>query len=331
MMENMKISVIIPAYNIGAYLPGCLDSVLAQTHQNLQIIVVDDGSSDETGVVLDRYAEKDSRILPIHKENGGVTRARFDGLRQADGDFIGFVDGDDYVEPDMYERLLKNALDHNGDISHCGYQMVFPSKVVYYYNTGCFAVQDKKTALKELLTGARIEPGLCNKLFRRELMDSLFQSGVETMGIKMNEDLLMNFYLFSAAETSVYEDFCPYHYMLRRGSATNNRQKECHYSDPLRVRELLLAATAGEPELYRPVLLGYVHCLVQNVTQKIYPDYSAAAKQTIKKVLGSEDKALLPKKERYMAWMAANTTPLYRFIRWVYEGVTGINHKYDVE
>ena len=115
-MDN-KISIIIPAYNIEQYIGATLDSVLAQSYSNLEVIVVDDGSRDGTGNVIDRYAQKDHRIIAIHKENGGVTSARLRGVAEASGEWIGFVDGDDYIEPQMYERLLENALKYNADIS----------------------------------------------------------------------------------------------------------------------------------------------------------------------------------------------------------------------
>ena len=129
---NNKISIIIPAYNIEKYLSATLDSVLVQTYKNIEVIVVDDGSQDRTAAVIDDYAKRDSRIIAIHKENGGVTSARLRGLAESTGEWIGFVDGDDLVEPQMFARLLDNALANNADIAHCGYQMVFPDGHVDY-------------------------------------------------------------------------------------------------------------------------------------------------------------------------------------------------------
>ena len=98
------ISIIIPVYNVAVYLPRCLDSILAQTYKNLEIILVDDGSKDNSGKVCDEYALKDSRIKVIHQKNQGVSVARNAGLRIAKGDYIGFVDSDDYIETNMYEN-----------------------------------------------------------------------------------------------------------------------------------------------------------------------------------------------------------------------------------
>ena len=135
-MKNFVVSIIIPAYNIENYIEKTLDSVLDQTYDSLEIIVVNDGSKDNTAAIIDSYAQKDNRIKVIHKENGGVTSARLAGIAAATGDYIGFVDGDDYIEPNMFELLVNNAINYNADISHCGYQMVFPNRTDYYYSTG---------------------------------------------------------------------------------------------------------------------------------------------------------------------------------------------------
>lgn len=233
---NVKISVIVPVYNVEADLPRCLDSILAQTHPYIEIVTVDDGSPDNSGKILDHYAEKYPNIHVIHKENGGVTSARLRGVEEASGQWIGFVDGDDEIEPDMYERLFANAQKYGADISHCGYQMVFADgRVNYFHNTGTVEVHNKTKALQELLSGQRIEPGLCNKLFRKEL----FQSWEMDKSIRINEDLLMNYYLFSNAEVSVFDDWCPYHYIVRSASASRAKLNPHKIYDPIRVKEII--------------------------------------------------------------------------------------------
>ena len=136
-MNQTLISVIVPVYNLEGELPRCLNSICAQTHQELEIIVVDDGSRDGSRAVIEDYARRDVRIKPIFKENGGVTSARLRGISKATGAWIGFIDGDDEIEPEMYERLLKNAEKYGADISHCGYQMVFSDgRVNHFHNSG---------------------------------------------------------------------------------------------------------------------------------------------------------------------------------------------------
>ena len=115
-MCNAKISVIIPVYNREKSLKKCLDSVMGQTYKNLEIILVDDGSKDSSGVICDEYAAGDSRIKVIHQQNAGVAAARNAGLAMATGDYIGWVDSDDWIEPDMYECMLDNAQKYEADI-----------------------------------------------------------------------------------------------------------------------------------------------------------------------------------------------------------------------
>lgn len=243
------ISVIVPAYNIESYVVRCLDSISAQTYPDIEIVVVDDGSMDGTAEVLDIYASVHSNVRVIHKANGGVTSARMCGVKEARGEWIGFVDGDDEIEPEMFQRLIKNAKTYDAQISHCGYQMLFPDGRIHcFHNTGYFAVQDKITALRELLSGTRIEPGLWNKLFHKTLFRSLLHEDPIPTDIKINEDLLMNFRLFSCAENTVFDDWCPYHYMIRQSSATRQKLTPAAVRDPVRVKELILKQVPAELE-----------------------------------------------------------------------------------
>ena len=118
------ISVIVPVYKVEQYLHRCIDSILAQTYRDLEIILVDDGSPDNCGLICDEYASKDSRIKVIHKTNGGVSSARNAGLDVASGDYIAFVDSDDYVLPQYLEYLLEAILINESDISYCSYEKV---------------------------------------------------------------------------------------------------------------------------------------------------------------------------------------------------------------
>ncbi len=321
-MEH-KISVIIPVYNIAPYLPRCMDSILAQTCSNLEILLVDDGSSDGSGALCDAYAAADPRVRVIHQENGGVTRARLAGLEAATGGWIGFVDGDDHIEPDMYARLLQNALNYQADISHCGYRMVFPDRVDFYHNTGRLLEQDREAGLRDLLEGSLVEPGLWNKLFRRQL----FQGISMDSDIRINEDLLLNFYLFRASARSVFEDFCPYHYIVRPGSAANSRNRECHVTDPIRVGRILCRETEGNQKLHRLALRLYARRLMGGSLQTNFPALAAEARRELRQI----DWKRLPRKERYMALLAAYARPVYRTIRWGYDKITRVDHKYDLE
>jgi glycosyltransferase involved in cell wall biosynthesis len=119
MDQNALISVIVPVYNVERYLPECVESLRAQTYANLEILLVDDGSPDRCGAICDEYAAKDSRIKVIHKPNGGLSSARNAGLDIARGDYIGFVDSDDYVKPEMYARMISAAESHSAEVCVC--------------------------------------------------------------------------------------------------------------------------------------------------------------------------------------------------------------------
>lgn len=240
-----RISVIVPAYNIAPYLPRSLDSLLAQTYPELEIIVVDDGSTDTTAEVVREYAAKSDKICPVFKENGGVTSARLRGVAEATGDWIAFMDGDDYVEPQMYARLLENAKSCGADISHCGHQVHFSDgRIEYVHQSGTIHRQDHRTGLWELLDNRDVSMSLCTKLYRRALFEGL-ENWMDST-IRNNEDLLMNYYLFDRANSGVFEGNCPYHYLLRRDSASCAGISEALIFDPIRVRRLLLQRAAPE-------------------------------------------------------------------------------------
>ncbi len=239
------ISVVVPSYNNAPWLSRSLESLLNQTYENLEILVVDDGSTDDTQAVLAQYTARHCRIKGFVQKNSGVTAARLRGVEEAKGDWIGFMDADDEVEPDMYERLLDNARSCDADISHCGHQIRFPDgRISYVYNSGIRWIRDWETALRDLMDGGQIDPSLCTKLFRRELFRGLREK--MDPSIKNNEDYLMNYHLFSLANRSVYQDFCPYHYILRTGSASYRKLSEHMILDPIRVRQGILDAAPEE-------------------------------------------------------------------------------------
>lgn len=229
----MKISVIIPVYNAGPFLPACLDSVLAQTYRELEILLIDDGSTDDSGAICDRYAAMDPRIRVIHQENGGVSAARNRGLELATGELISFIDGDDTMEPDMYELLVRLMEEHHTDISHCGYKHLVRDEVRLVNDTRQIRLQTRDEALSCFVRGVLFGGGLWNKLFRRELLEGLsFQTG-----LRNNEDILFNFEAFSRAQTTVFADFPLYNYVARIGTSAiftipseKKIQDSCHVS-----------------------------------------------------------------------------------------------------
>ena len=319
-MPNDLISIIIPVFNLENELPRCLDSILTQSYQNIEVVVVDDGSSDGSADVMRRYSEKDSRIKPVFQENGGVTSARLHGVREASGQWIGFVDGDDKIESDMYERLLRNAAEYHADISHCGYQMCFDDgRIHYFHNTGLLVQQDKITALKELLSGSRIEPGLCNKLFHKTLFHSLLHGEAMPLDIEINEDLLMNYRLFSETERTVFEDWCPYHYIVRGASASRAKLNLHKIYDPIRVKEIIRRDAPAE--LRDAAQQAYINTGI-NVCHSLMIEGAEcrADLRRVRDMMAREtaDFSLLGRKRKLMANMIVHVPGLYRLIYVLY-------------
>lgn len=241
------ISVIVPVYNLENEITRCVNSIQRQSYKNIEIIIVDDGSTDNSRNVIDELSNADNRIKTIYKKNEGVSVARLTGVKKASGEWIGFVDGDDEIEPNMFEKLISNAVKANADISHCGYKMIFDDgRENYFYNSGKIIEQDRFSGITDLLEGKIIEPGLWNKLYRRSLFNSLIDENIMDISIKENEDLLMNFYLFVGAQKAIFEDFCPYHYIVRASSATRRKLDKEKLYDPIKVKQIILRDSPEE-------------------------------------------------------------------------------------
>lgn len=169
---NPKISIIVPVYKVEKYINKCLDSILNQTFKDFELILVDDGSPDRCGEICDEYSKKDNRVVVIHKENGGQATARNAALDIAKGDYIGFVDSDDYIEPDMYELLYKMCIENKCDISNCSSTIYFNNKIKVNGGHGLI-IHNRKEAMKAVVEGFLYDECLWTKLIKRELFNDL--------------------------------------------------------------------------------------------------------------------------------------------------------------
>ena len=213
---NKKISVIVPIYKVEKYLDACVESIISQTYNNLEIILVDDGSPDECPRLCEKWSKKDSRIIVIHQKNGGLSAARNAGMNRATGDFIGFVDSDDTIEPDMYEQLLQSMLrEPRADFAVCGVKTIVEGSAdtisAEEYNN-YFKVDECQNVSIGTAAINRIPAPAWNKLYRR---DFLVKNGIRFPQGMNNEDEA--FFLFCVAR-SRYIAFVPmqlYHYYRR--------------------------------------------------------------------------------------------------------------------
>lgn len=234
-----KISVIIPIYNSEKYIPRCLDSICGQTYKNIEIVCIDDGSSDNAGKLLDKYAERDSRIIVRHQMNQGESKARNNGLQLATGDYIGFMDCDDWIEPDMYESLINCAEMDNLDmvVSSWFKDDDFSSieiKNKLEVNLGIFGRDELLGYIykRDYYKGFAY---MWNKLYKREVLTDEHGNM-----IKFNEHLRLGGDVLYLAEAAVrtnrakYIDKAFYHYYQRSESG-------CHTKDLSKMRDWLRA------------------------------------------------------------------------------------------
>lgn len=208
------ISVIIPVYKVEKYLERCIKSVVEQTYKNLEIIIVDDGSPDRCPDICDAWAKEDSRIKVIHKDNGGLSSARNAGLRSATGQYIGFVDSDDWIAEEMYERLLTAIENDKSDIAACSVKMIWEdgsrSKMLVQFPN---EVLDKHSAQKCLLEESKLKNPVVYKLYKREVLKGiLFDVG------KYHEDAFWSYRAIGAASKVSIIEYIGYFYLQRQDS-----------------------------------------------------------------------------------------------------------------
>lgn len=234
-MEHL-VSIVIPVYNYKHFLHENARSILNQTHRNLQIIYVDDGSTDGSGAVLDELADADPRICVIHKENGGVSSARNAGLDAVKGAYVTFVDADDYVEPQYVEVMLQALLESGAQVACCNIFLHRSKDILAIHNEVPSGVWDQRQAVHNLAHGHGIEPGNYAKLFPAELVrDIRFDSS-----LRYYEDYWFNMNVLSRCSRVAFRNVPLYHYVLHENSATTNPNTVKQVKDTILVVEASL-------------------------------------------------------------------------------------------
>lgn len=220
------ISVIVPVYNVEKYLEQCVDSILQQTITDLEVILVDDGSTDKSALICDEYQVRDTRIKVLHKQNGGLMSAWKAGVQMSKGDYIGFVDSDDWIDSDMYMTLYQTAVKSSADIVLCGWIREGKNKrekEPMYIESGKYDRDslEKNIFPKMLSFGKMLEryisPNRVTKLFKRELLEKNFKYFDEKISI--GEDLITSFScILDAKSIYMLAEYFPYHYRLNESS-----------------------------------------------------------------------------------------------------------------
>lgn len=237
-----ELSIIVPVYKVEKYLPKCIDSILAQTFRDFELILIDDGSPDNCGAICDEYAARDSRIKVIHQENAGVSAARNAGLDIATGTFLGFVDSDDWIEPEMYETMIATAKEKQVDVVVCG---------IRYCSDGGESIRtdlidNRAYTGEEMLKALYGKPnptggGAVNKLFLRSKAEDIrFR-----INISMAEDWIYLFECYENCETAYHIPSVFYNVVERPSSATRQNEIDALYHIVFGGKSLLLLLLLG--------------------------------------------------------------------------------------
>lgn len=212
-----KISVIVPVYNVEKYMEKSIESILGQTVKDIEVILVDDGSTDNSGKICDEFMEKDSRVQVIHKKNGGQSTARNAGVDKASGDYVGFVDGDDYISPLMYEKLLSMIESSEADVAVCGIYDVYQNTMTPQCSEKAEFVCDAKEMFRNILIDDKVSGSTCNRLIKAEIAKNLrFLDG------KLFEDAFYSTQLVKNVNKAAVTTEPLYYYVHRTDSTTTS-------------------------------------------------------------------------------------------------------------
>lgn len=217
--QTEKISVAVAVYNSRDYLDRSIRSVLNQTYRNLEVILVDDGSTDGCSDICDKYAQQDSRVKVIHKKNGGLYTSRNVGMQEATGDYLAFLDGDDWLDENMYEEMLSCLKEQGADLAVCRYKWVYQDETVDI-STGRIAVMEGQEMLAKYLEedeAFQIQNAAWNKLYKRSILGDL------KFPARWYEDMLYTIQLLNKPAKSVYMDTAYHNYICDRSTSIMNK------------------------------------------------------------------------------------------------------------
>jgi len=317
----VSLSIIVPVFNKERYIESSIASILNQSYQDFELLLINDGSTDNSGAICDQFAALDSRVKVFHQSNQGVSSARNKGLELACGAFIGFVDCDDTLEPEMYEVLVRNMTAYAAEISICGVKKFYPEKTESYFGTGTIKTYNRAEGVSALL----------KKEFLRSVYDKIYASGlaksVRFEG-RINEDIYYNFLVFMKTDKSVFDDRLLYNYIIRDNSVSMTAFSS-KWMDTIALSQKIVIACKKElPEL-NPVAeefdfvtnISLLNLLILSGGAANEADYQQVVKN-MKGYAGLVDKGGVRKKHRY-AYKIFNLSPaLYRHSMKLYCKIT---------
>lgn len=236
-----KVSIVVPVYKVEKYIGVCINSLIKQTYKNLEIILVDDGSPDNSGAICDRFAEADSRITVIHKENGGVSQARNAALEIMTGNYVTFVDGDDYVAENFIECMYNALINNDADISTCGhFRVEFGGEIKSIYSLSDdpddVICKTGIESLTDMFYGKTCSASSGSKLYKKQFFDEL-----KFPGYVMGEDTYIVYHAFSKAKIVAHTNKPLYYYVQHSSSVTNKKADYIKFYDYVRLYDYILS------------------------------------------------------------------------------------------
>lgn len=253
-MKNELISVIVPVYNVEKYLDKCIQSIVSQTYKNLEIILVDDGSPDSCPQMCDNWASADSRIKVIHKQNGGLSSARNAALDIANGDYLLFIDSDDFAEPDMIEFLHSLITTGNYDVARCG---AFIDDLINNQSSqigdGERFIPSFDDSINDLMNGGNLSGVVWNKLYKTNAVKNIRFDPADGC----SEDIMYNFRVLSQTDRAIFCDEPKYHYVVRNDSITNSVFTEGAFCI-LRAKRIITDSQRENPITFPYCVKGYI-------------------------------------------------------------------------
>lgn len=259
-MSEPLISVIVPVYNVGEYLNRCIESIVTQTYTKLEIILVDDGSSDDCPELCDLWAEKDARIKVIHKQNGGLSDARNKGMALATGEYISFIDSDDWIAPEFYERLYTAIKQDGSDMAACTVCMVWencnPEKLLTVREN---LLLNRNQAQLALLEETKLKQPVWYKLYKTDLVKDIpFEFG------KYHEDVFWSYQAIGKAESVSVIDYIGYYYWQRKGSIMSDSYSPKRLDAIEAFEKRLLYIKTNFPDLQSKALIALWESCIYN-------------------------------------------------------------------
>lgn len=323
MREEVKVSIVVPVYDCEEYLEACISSILGQTYQNIELLLIDDGSSDGSGRICDAYGDRE-KVFVYHKENEGVSRARNDGIARSSGDCIMFVDSDDTIEKTMVETLIRALLDTGADCSFCGLVHDYPDHSRNFPERPVYRLTDGEGAIREILMNYIAIAGPVCKLFRRNLLETGDGTGIFPEDLTIGEDAVAVTEALCRAEITVFDTKPLYHYNHREQSLMSSSYSERDW-DLIKAYKRIYERLAGH-DLAKEAMFRQIWAHFHVYDKMILSgQYDAGGEQEILSWLRHHYKEIM--KNPYVGKMRKVSMCMLKINKYLYQRIIRLNHR----